>query len=109
MIASRSTSSYYSFEESFQLADGWLLIAICAAGLQLHRRRASALLWLMIGCGAASYLLAMDAYYDVAHSIYASNSGGTVELLIDLLIAAACGGALWWGWRYRSSLGQDPD
>jgi ferric-dicitrate binding protein FerR (iron transport regulator) len=101
LVASRATSSYYGFEESFQLADGWLLFAVIAAAVRLRRRRASALLWLLAAGGAGLYLLGMDLYYDVRHGIYASSTGGVIELAIDVLVAAASIGVLWWSWRNR--------
>jgi hypothetical protein len=46
----------------------------------------------------------MDVLYDLEHRIYASNSGGVIELLIDILLAGASVGVLWWSWRYRQVL-----
>ncbi|MGO9903066.1 MAG: hypothetical protein ACLP0J_26045 [Solirubrobacteraceae bacterium] len=42
--------------------------------------------------------------YDVEQRIYASNGGGVIELLIDILVAGASVGVLWWSWRYRQLL-----
>lgn len=75
LIASRSTSSYYDFEDSFALADAWLLVCVLAAAAQLVRRRASALLWLIAAGAAGLYLLGMDVLYDLRHAIYASSRG----------------------------------
>ena len=104
IVASRTTSSYYSFEDAFQLADAWLLAAVVAATVQLRRRRPSALLWLLAAGGAGLYLLGMDAWYDLAHGIYASSGGGVIELVIDMVVAGASVGVLWWSWRYRTQL-----
>ncbi len=104
LLASRSTPAYFSFENDFPLADGWLLVAMIAATVQLWRRRPSALLWLIAAGGAGLYLLGMDMLYDLEHQIYASNSGGVIELLIDILVAGASAGVLWWSWRYRKLL-----
>lgn len=101
LLASRTTSAYYSFEDGFALADGWLLIAVIAAAVQLRRRRASALLWLIAAGSAGLYLLGMDVLYDLANRIYAGSTGGVIELLIDIVVAGAGTGALWWSWRYR--------
>jgi hypothetical protein len=38
------------------------------------------------------------------HHIYAGNGGGVVELLVDILVAAASAGVLWWSWRNRRPL-----
>ncbi len=104
LLASRTTPAYFSFEDDFALADGWLLGAMVAATVQLWRRRPSALLWLIAAGGAGLYLLGMDLLYDFEHRIYASNSGGVIELLIDILIAGASVGVLRWSWRYRQQL-----
>jgi hypothetical protein len=101
LVASRTTPAYFSFEDDFALADGWLLGTVIAAAVQLRRRRASALLWLIAAGGAGLYLLGMDMLYDLQHGIYASNGGGVIELLIDILVAGASVGVLWWSWRYR--------
>jgi hypothetical protein len=104
LVASRMTSSYYRFEDGFQLADAWLLIAVVAASVQLSRRQPSALLWMLAAGGAGLYLLGMDVFYDLGHGIYASGTGGAIELVIDLLLAGASVGVLWWGWRNRLRL-----
>jgi ferric-dicitrate binding protein FerR (iron transport regulator) len=108
LVASRATSSYYGFEESFQLADGWLLLAVSAAAIQLRRRRPSALLWLLAAGGAGLYLLGMDVYYDLGHGIYASSAGGAIELVIDVLVAATSIAVLWWSWRNRGLIAGAP-
>jgi hypothetical protein len=104
LVASRTTSAYYSFEDGFALADGWLLTTVIAAAVQLWRRRASALLWVIAAGGAGLYLLAMDMLYDLEHGIYASDTAGVVELLIDVLVAGASVSVLWWSWRNRRLL-----
>ena len=108
LVASRTTAAYFRFEDDFALADGWLLGTVVAAGVQLWRARASALLWLIAAGGAGLYLLGMDVLYDVEHRIYASNGGGVIELLIDILVAGASVGVLWWSWRYRELLLNPP-
>ncbi len=59
---------------------------------------------LIVAAGAGLYLFGMDMLYDLEHRIYASNSGGVIELLIDILIAGASVGVLWRSWRYRQLL-----
>jgi hypothetical protein len=104
LVASRTTSSYYRFEDGFQLADAWLLITVVAASVQLWRRQPSALLWMLAAGGAGLYLLGMDAFYDLGHGIYASGTGGVIELVIDILVSAASLGVLWWSWHNRLRL-----
>ena len=108
LVASRTTAADFRFEDDFALADAWLLGTVVAGGVQLWRRRASALLWLIAAGGAGLYLLGMDLLYDVEHRIYASNGGGAIELLVDILVASASVGVLWWSWRYRQLLLNPP-
>ena len=108
LVASRTTAAYFRFEDDFALADAWLLGTVVAGGVQLWRRRASALLWLIAAGGAGLYLLGMDLLYDVEHRIYASNGGGVIELLVDILVAGASVGVLSWSWRYRQLLLNPP-
>lgn len=104
LIASSSTPSYYSFENAFALADAWLLFTVVAAALQLWRRRANALLWLLAAGGAGLYLFGMDVLYDLQHGIYGSGRGGAIEFVINVLTASASIGVLWWSWRNRGAL-----
>jgi len=104
LIASRATRAYYAFEEGFQLADAWLLLAVVAAAVELIRRRGDALVWLIAAGGAGLYLLAMDMYYDLGHGIYGSGTGGVIELVIDLLLAAGSIVVLRWAWVQRRAL-----
>ncbi len=104
LIASRTSRSYYGFEEGFQLADAWLLLTVLAAAVELTRRRSDALLWLIAAGGAGLYLLAMDLYYDLGHGVYGSGSGGAIELVIDILLAAGSIVVLRWSWVHRGPL-----
>jgi hypothetical protein len=108
LVASRTTAGYFSFENGFALADAWLLGTLIAGAVQLWRRRPSALLWLIAAGGAGLYLLGMDLLYDLEHQIYASSGGGVIELLIDILVAGASCGVLWWSWRCRKFLLNPP-
>jgi hypothetical protein len=47
---------------------------------------------------------ALDAYYDLGHGIYGSGTGGVIELVIDILLAAGSGLALRWAWVQRHAL-----
>jgi len=104
LIASRSTSSYYEFEDAFALADGWLLLTVLAAALALWCRLSSALLWLLAAGSAGLYLLGMDVLYDLQHGIYASGRGGVIELAINVLTGCASVAVLHWSWRERGPL-----
>jgi hypothetical protein len=104
LVASRTTSLYYSFEDAFQIADAWLLITVIASAVQLARRRPSALFWLIAAGSAGLYLLGMDLFYDVAHGIYGISGGGSIELVIDMLVASSSVAVLTWSWRYKALL-----
>src|SRR5580692_5972396 len=56
IVASSHTAQYIAFEQSFPLADGWLLTAALIAALQLSRRQPSALMWLLVLGGVGVYL-----------------------------------------------------
>jgi hypothetical protein len=103
-VASDHTAQYIAFEQSFPLADGWLLTAALIAALQLWRRRPSALLWLLVLGGAGVYLCAMDVLYDLQHGIYSNGHGGAIELAINILTAVLSVGLLASAWDFRNEL-----
>ena len=107
VVASDHTAEYIAFEQSFPLADGWLLVATLTAALQLWRRRPSALMWLFVVGGAGIYLCALDVLYDLEHGIYAKDHGGVSELGINLATAAMSIGTLLVGWHFRRELLED--
>jgi ferric-dicitrate binding protein FerR (iron transport regulator) len=104
VVASDHTSQYISFEQSFPLADAWLLAAMVVAAIQLWRRRPSALAWGFVVGGAGVYLCAMDVLYDLEHGTYTKGQGGTIELAINLATAAMSIGVMSVGWHFRHEL-----
>jgi hypothetical protein len=104
IVASNHTAQYIAFEQSFPLADGWLLTAALIAAIQLSRRRPSALLWLLVLGGAGVYLCAMDVLYDLQHGIYSNGHGGAIELAINILTAVLSVGLLASAWDFRHEL-----
>ncbi len=104
IVASNHTARYIAFEQSFPLADGWLLTAALIAALQLWRRRPSALMWLLVLGGAGVYLCAMDVLYDLQHDIYSKGHGGVIELAINILTAVLSVGLLASAWDFRHEL-----
>lgn len=104
LVASEHTAVYVAFEQSFPLADSWLLAAMLLSVLQLSRRRPSALLWLIITGGAGIYLVALDVLYDLEHGIYSKAHGGAVELAINLLTVTLSASLLRFSWRFRREL-----
>jgi hypothetical protein len=104
IVASDHTAEYVAFEQSFPLADVWLLGAALIAAIQLWRRRPSALMWLLVLGGAGVYLCALDVLYDLEHGIYTKGQGGAIELAINLLTAVLSIGLLASAWRFRHEL-----
>jgi hypothetical protein len=109
VVASDSTSAYIAFEQSFPLADAWLLGAMLLSIVQLTRRRPSALIWLIVTGGAGLYLCALDVLYDVQHGIYTKPHGGAIELTINVLTATLSVGLLSFAWRFRRELLDDAE
>jgi len=105
ILASDTRDAYYEFENAFPLADGWLVLCLVVAILQLSRRRATVLLWLLAGGGADIYLAGMDVLYDIEHRIWFHGGGGRlIELGINLVTFALSAGLLAWSWRRRGAL-----
>lgn len=104
IVASDHTAQYIAFEQSFPLADGWLLAAALLAAIQLWRRRPTALLWLLVVGGISVYLCALDVLYDLEHGIYTKGQVGATELAINLATAAFAIGVMRNGWRYRDQV-----
>jgi hypothetical protein len=104
LVASDHTAVYVAFEQSFPLADAWLLGAMIVSVTQLWRRRPSALLWLIVTGGAGVYLFALDVLYDLEHGIYAKPQGGMIELAINILTFTLSVALLRFAWRFRVEL-----
>jgi len=105
LVASDTRPAYYEFEDAFPLADGWLALCLVAATVQLQRRHASALFWLLAGGGAGLYLAGMDVLYDIEHRLwFGGGAAGLIELGINVLTVVASVGLLAWTWRRRKPL-----
>jgi hypothetical protein len=105
VVASESRPGYVEFENSFPLADTWLLLCLLGATYTLLTHRPAALFWLLAGGGAAIYLLCIDSLYDIENGIWWLPGGaGLMELGINLttLVVSVC--LLRWAWRRRSAL-----
>lgn len=106
ILASAHTESYYAFENSFPVADSWMVLCGVLAVVALVRRRASALMWI-IGAGATSvYLGLLDVLFDLENGIYRSpDTGGVwVEIAINVLTLAFGAVIMIWAWRSRREL-----
>ncbi|HUJ61938.1 MAG TPA: hypothetical protein VLX92_25710 [Kofleriaceae bacterium] len=112
-LASLDTPAYYTFEDSFPAADGWLALACAACAFALWRRRPSAMLWLIVGGSAAIYLGLMDVLFDVENGVYLAPRGdwGAVGTEIGINAFSLFVGA-WvviYGWVHRAwFLGRAP-
>ncbi len=104
IVAGDHAAEYIAFEQSFPLADAWLLGAALIAAVQLSRRRPGALMWLLVLGGGGVYLCALDVLYDLEHGIYTKGHGAAIELTINLLTAALSTGLLASAWQYRHEL-----
>ena len=104
-VASSTDASYEDFENAFPLADGWLALTALLAAEALHRRRATALLWLLAAGSAGVYLACMDVLYDLQHGIWwEGGGGGLIELAINVITVGLSLTGLVLGWRYRDAL-----
>ena len=102
-LATADTPEYYTFENAFPIADGWLAVTGALGAVALQRRRASALLWMLLAGSAALYLAGMDVLFDLENGIY--RSGGLANVGVELFINVGCfaGGVaiVRFGWRHR--------
>ncbi|REH54254.1 hypothetical protein BCF44_102486 [Kutzneria buriramensis] len=105
VVASETRSGYVEFENSFPLADTWLLVCLIGAGASLLARRPTTLFWLLAGGGAGVYLLCIDSLYDMENGIWWLPGGnGLLELAINATTLAVSFGLLRWAWRRRTVL-----
>jgi hypothetical protein len=105
VVASEIRAGYVEFENSFPLADTWLLVCLLGATVSVLARRPSALFWLLAGGGAGVYLLCIDSLYDIENGIWWLPGGaGVVELGINLTTLVVSFGLLRWAWRRRAVL-----
>ncbi len=106
ILASDHTASYYAFENSFPIADAWMVLTGLAASVALVRRRASALLWTIAAGSVSIYLGLLDVLFDLENGIYRSpDTGGVVvEVVINVLTLSMGAVVLEWAWRKRREL-----
>ena len=104
LVESDTSQAYYDFENAFPLADAWVTACLVLGAAALHRRRPTALLWLLAGGGAGLFLFAIDVLYDIEHGIWWKNAGGAVEAVINVLTLVFSVGLMRWAWRRRDAL-----
>ncbi len=59
-LATADTPAYYTFENAFPIADGWMAVTGALGAVALQRRQASALLWMLLAGSASLYLAGME-------------------------------------------------
>jgi hypothetical protein len=106
LLASSHASSYYTYENAFPLADGWLVLTLVVGVVGIWRRRAFGLLATLMGGGAGVFLGCMDVLFDLENQIYAIKpgadaSGPIIEIVINLLTFALSIIIVTWVWRHR--------
>ena len=106
ILASAHTESYYAFENSFPVADLWMVVCGILAGAALVRRRASSLMWIIAAGATSIYLGLLDVLFDLENGIYRSpDTGGVcVEIAINVLTLAFGTVIMIWAWRSRREL-----
>jgi hypothetical protein len=109
ILASSHTSAYYTFENAFPLADGWLALALVFAVVGLLLRRPWGLLATLLAGGAGIYLGCMDVLFDLENHIYtiqpgSDASGPIIEMTINALTFLLGIVIIAWVWRHRSWL-----
>ena len=106
LLASSHLAAYYTFENAFPAADGWLTLTLLLAALGLALRRQWALLWGLLAGGAGVYLGCMDVLFDLENGIYLVPKGGdpsavVIEITINILTFALSAIVLTYLWRHR--------
>jgi hypothetical protein len=106
ILASAHTPAYYAFENSFPLADAWMVFTGLAGANALVRRRPSTLLWCIAAGTNSVYLGLLDVLFDLENGIYTSPDGGAVavEVVINVLTLSMGAVVILWAWRQRRAL-----
>ncbi len=106
LLASSHAAAYYTFENAFPAADGWLTLTLLLGAFGLARRRPWALLWGLLAGGAGVDLGGMDVLFDIENGIYLVPKGGdpsavAIEITINALTFLLSAVVLSYLWRHR--------
>jgi hypothetical protein len=104
VVASDTTKAYYDFENAFPVADAWITLCLVGAIATLRRQSSFSVFWLLAGGGAGVYLFCMDVLYDLEHGVWWKNSGGAIELGINVVTLLFSVWLLRWAWANRRAL-----
>ena len=102
-LATIDTPSYYAFENAFPGSDAWMAATAALGGVALQRRRASALLWMLLAGSASVYLAGMDVLFDLENGIYRQGDAGGVAVEVFINVGCLAGGIaiIAFAWRHR--------
>lgn len=108
LLASSHVSAYYTFENAFPAADGWLALAVLLGIVGIVRRRPSAVLWTLLAGGAGIYLGCMDVLFDLENGIYALHAGADasapiIEGAINVMTFTFGVSIIIWVWHNRAA------
>jgi hypothetical protein len=102
-LATVDTPSYYAFENAFPASDAWMAATAALGAIALQRRRASALLWMLLAGSASVYLAGMDVLFDLENGIYRQGDAGGVAVEVFINVGCLAGGiaVIAFAWRHR--------
>jgi hypothetical protein len=105
-LATIDTPAYYTFENAFPLADGWMAVTGAIGAVALQRRRHSSLLWMLLAGSAAVYLSGMDVLFDLQNGVYRIATGANLAVELFINIGCLVGGIaiIRFAWRHRVAL-----
>ncbi len=89
-LATADTPAYYTFENAFPIADGWMAVTGALGAVALQRNKQAALLWMLLAGSAALYLAGMDVLFDLENGIYRASNGGIGNVAVELFINVGC-------------------
>jgi hypothetical protein len=99
ILASTHTIQYFTFENAFPAADGWIVISALLAAVGLLRARRWGIYWTIVAAGSGIYLGCMDVLFDLENGIYALGGAAIVEIIINILTFLLGIIGLVWAWR----------
>lgn len=107
ILASSQAPAYFTFENAFPAADGWLTITLIIGALGLARRRLWGLFATLLAGGAGVYLGCMDVLFDLENGIYQVPRGADpspvfIEITINVLTFALSIFILTYVWRSKA-------
>ena len=99
ILASAHTVQYFTFENAFPAADGWVVVSALLAAVGLMRARRWGIYWTIVAAGSGIYLGCMDVLFDLENGIYRLGGAAIIEIIINVLTFALGIVGLVWAWR----------